>query len=78
VNMTTNGPPMNSMVTKRYISVDATNLKGGWEPSIVTIPIIDYKNGYYVKPNMVALKYPNFKKDVDPDAHVKVFNFAKK
>jgi len=29
VNMTTNGPPMNSMVTKRYRSVDATNLKGG-------------------------------------------------
>jgi hypothetical protein len=23
---------------------------------------------------MVALKYPNFKKDVDPNAHVKVFN----
>jgi hypothetical protein len=25
---------------------------------------------------MVALKYPNFKKDVDPNAHVKVFNFT--
>jgi hypothetical protein len=23
---------------------------------------------------MVALKYPDFKKDVDPDVHVKVFN----
>jgi hypothetical protein len=27
-----------------------------------------------VKPNKVALKCPNFKKDVDPNAHVKVFN----
>jgi hypothetical protein len=25
---------------------------------------------------MVALKYPDLKKDVDPDAHVRVFNFA--
>jgi len=27
---------------------------------------------------MVALKYPDFKKDVDPDAHVKVLNFVVK
>jgi hypothetical protein len=27
-----------------------------------------------VKPNKVAFKYPNFKKNVDPDVHVKVFN----
>jgi hypothetical protein len=31
-----------------------------------------------VRPNMVALKYPNFKKDVDLDAHVKVFNYIVK
>jgi hypothetical protein len=31
-----------------------------------------------VKPNKVALKYLDFKKDVDLDAHVKVFNFAVK
>jgi superfamily I DNA and/or RNA helicase len=27
---------------------------------------------------MVVLKYPNFKKNVDPDAHVKVFNYVVK
>jgi hypothetical protein len=27
---------------------------------------------------MVALKYPDFKKDVDLDAHVKVLNFVVK
>jgi hypothetical protein len=27
---------------------------------------------------MVALKYPSFKKDVDPNAHVRVFNFVVK
>ncbi len=28
--------------------------------------------------NRVVFKYPDFKKDVDPDAHVKVFNFVVK
>jgi len=37
-------------------------------------PILDHKNGHYVRPNRVAFKYLDFKKDVDPDAHVKVFN----
>jgi hypothetical protein len=27
---------------------------------------------------MIALKYFNFKKDVDPDAHVKMFNYVVK
>jgi hypothetical protein len=27
---------------------------------------------------MIALKYPNFKKDADLDAHVKVFNYVVK
>jgi len=31
-----------------------------------------------VKPNKVALKCPNFKQDVDPNAHVKVFNYIMK
>jgi hypothetical protein len=25
---------------------------------------------------MIALKYPDFKKDVDPNAHVRMFNFV--
>jgi hypothetical protein len=33
-----------------------------------------HTSGYYVKLNMVVLKYPYFKKNIDPVAHVKVFN----
>jgi len=36
--------------------------------------ILDHKDGHYVRPNMVAFKYPDFKKDVDPNVLVKVFN----
>jgi hypothetical protein len=75
VNMTTNWPPMSSMVVGGYKSVDATNLRGGyWQPSIVTVQIFNYKNGHSIRPNKVALKYLNFKKDVNPDAHVRMFN----
>ncbi len=31
-----------------------------------------------MRPNKVVFKYPNFKKDVDLDAHVKVFNYVVK
>jgi len=31
-----------------------------------------------VKPNKVVLKYHKFKKDVDPNVHVKVFNYIMK
>jgi hypothetical protein len=55
------------------------NSRGGYrKPSIVTIPILDHRDGRYVKLNKVALKYLDFKKDVDPDAHVKMFNFVVK
>jgi hypothetical protein len=77
VNRTTNQPLMSSMAVGGCISANVANPKGGYgEPYVVTAPIIDYKGGHYVKPNKVALKYPNFKKDVDPDAHVGVFNFV--
>jgi hypothetical protein len=36
------------------------------------------KNGHFIRPNIVALKYPNFKKKINLDVHVKVFNFAMK
>jgi hypothetical protein len=39
-------------------------------------PILDHRNDHYVRPNKVAFKYLDFKKDADPNAHVKVFNFA--
>jgi hypothetical protein len=70
---------MNSMVVGGYINVDATNLKGGYrEPCIVTVPILDHKDGHYVKPNMVALKCSNYKKNVDFNVHVKLLNFIVK
>jgi hypothetical protein len=40
--------------------------------------ILDHRDGHYVKPNRVTLKYFDFKKDVDLNAHVKVFNFVVK
>jgi len=68
---------MNSMATGRYRSANATNSGGGYrEPSTIITPIPNHKDGHYVRPNRVALKYPNFKKNVDPNAHVRVFNFA--
>ncbi len=67
------------MVVKRYKNADVMNSKGRYqEPFAIITPILDHKNGHYVRPNKVAFKYPNFKKDVNPDAHVKVFNFVVK
>jgi hypothetical protein len=58
---------------------DVVHPKGGYrEPIIITIPILDHKDGHYVKPNMVAFKYLDFKKDVDSDAHVRMLNFVVK
>ncbi len=47
--------------------------KGGFrEPIVVTTTILDQRNGHYVRPNRVALKYLDFKKDVDPNVHVRM------
>jgi hypothetical protein len=79
VNMTTNWPSMNLMDVGRYKNVDATNLRGGyWKSSIVIAQILDHKDGHYVRPNRVALKYPDFKKNVDPSVHVRMLNFVLK
>jgi hypothetical protein len=54
-------------------------LRGGYRDSFVVITkILDYKNGHSIKPNRVALKYHDFKKDVDLDVHVRVFNYVVK
>jgi hypothetical protein len=47
-----------------------------WEPIIIIVPILDHRDGNYVRPNRVALKYLDFKKGVDLDVHVKVCNYA--
>ncbi len=79
VNKIANLPPMSSMVVRGYRSVDATNPRGGYqELFIIVAPILDDKNGHYVKPSRVALKYLDFKKDVDLNANVRVLNFAVK
>ncbi len=79
VNKTTNRPLMNSMATRRYKNADATNPRKGYqEPSVITTQILDHRDGHSVRPNRVALKYLDFKKDVDPDVHVRMFNFVVK
>jgi hypothetical protein len=66
---------MSSMVVGRYINVNSMYIRRGYrELSIVTTPILDHRYGHYVRPNMVAFKYLDFKKDVNPNVHVKVFN----
>ncbi len=73
VNKTTNRPLMSSMAMERCRNVDAMHSREGYqEPIAVTIPSLVHRNGHYVRPNKVAFKYLNFKKDVNLDAHVKV------
>ncbi len=75
VNKITDRPLVSSMVIGGYKNANIVNLRRGyWEPSAVIAQFFYHKNGHYVKPNMVALKYPNLKKDVDLDVHVRVFN----
>jgi hypothetical protein len=54
---------MSSMVAKGCRNADVVHSKGGYqEPIAVITPILDLKNGHYVKPNRVAFKYLDFKK----------------
>jgi hypothetical protein len=70
---------MNSIAVRRYKSTDVKDSKGGHQkPSVITQGISNHKHGHFVRPNMVALKYLDFKKNADPDAHVKVFNLVMK
>jgi len=70
---------MNLIVARRYINTYAKNLIRGYqEPSIVIAKIPYHRNGHFVKANKVALKYPDFKKNVDLNVHVKIFNYAMK
>ncbi len=72
-------PLMNSMDAGRCRNVDVMNPKRRYQkPSTITVPIFYHRNGHYVRLNKVAFKYLDFKKDVDLDAHIKVFNFVEK
>jgi hypothetical protein len=77
VHRTTNQPLMSLVVARGYRSANIVYPRG-WhqEPFTVITPILDHRDGHYVRPNIVAFKYPNFKKNVDPNVHVKIFNFA--
>jgi hypothetical protein len=58
-------------------STDVANSKGEYqEPIAIMTLLFDHRDGHYVRPNMVAIKYLNFKKNIDLNAHVRVFNPA--
>jgi hypothetical protein len=79
VNRTIDQPLMSSLAARRYKSVDAMNPRGGYRgPFVVTAPILDHIIGHYVRPNKVAFKYLDFKKYVDPNVHVRMFNYIVK
>jgi hypothetical protein len=79
VNMTTYRPLMNSIIAEGYKNINAKNLgKGYRKPFIIITRIFNNRNGHYVKPNKVALKYLDFKNYVDPHVHVRMFNFVVK
>jgi hypothetical protein len=60
------------MVAKGCKNADVMHSKGGYrEPIAIITPILDHINGHYVKPNKVAFKYLDLKKDVDLDVHVR-------
>jgi hypothetical protein len=69
---------MNSMAIRRCKNAVTVHSKGEYrEPIVIILPILNHKNGHDVKPNKVALKYPDFKKDINPNyVHVKMFNFV--
>ncbi len=53
------------------------DLKGGYQgPSTITQRILDHRNGHFVRSNKVAFKYLDFKKDVNSNAHVRMFNYV--
>jgi hypothetical protein len=63
VKRTVDRPLMSSMAARRYRRVDVANLRGGYQkPFAIITQILDHKDGHYVRPNMVALTCPIFKK----------------
>jgi hypothetical protein len=61
---------MNSIAARRHKNTNVKSPRGGyWEPYVEIIEIPNNRNGHSIRPNMVALKYSNFKKDVDLKNH---------
>jgi len=66
---------MNSIAFRRYKSTYAKNLKVRYQkPSVIIVGILDHRNGHSIKLNRVALKYLDFKTNVDLNVHVRMFN----
>jgi hypothetical protein len=77
VHKTTNKPPMNLIATIRFRNTNVEDLKGGYRrPFVITQGIPNHTNGHFVKSNKVAFKYLNFKKNVDPNVGVRMFNYT--
>jgi hypothetical protein len=75
VHKITDRPPMNLIIVGGYKSIDVKDPKGGHqEPFVITQEVFNHRNGHFMRPNKVAIMYLDFKKDVDPDVHVRVFN----
>jgi hypothetical protein len=66
---------MSSIATRGYKNIDVEDPKGGhWETFVIIQGILKHRNGHFVRPNKVAFKCLNFKKDVDLNVHVRMFN----
>jgi hypothetical protein len=70
---------MISIATRRCRSANVVHSRGRYqEPLVITAPILGHRDGHYVRPNRVALKYLDFKIGVDPNVSVKMLNFIVK
>jgi hypothetical protein len=68
---------MSSVAARVYKIANVMNMRGGYQKLfIVTTPIFYHRYGHYVRPNRVAFMYSDFKKDGDPYACGKMFNFV--
>jgi hypothetical protein len=79
VNRTINRSLMSLVAVGQHKNVNVVHPKGGYQkPIFVTAPFFYHRDGHYVTPNKVAFKYLDFKKNVDLDVHVRMFNFVEK
>jgi len=62
-NKTIDWSLMNSMDVGGYRSANFVHPRWGYrKPFAITAPILNHRDGHYVRPNRVALKYPIFLK----------------
>jgi hypothetical protein len=77
VHKTTHKSPRSLIDVGGYKSTNAKNPKGWYKkPFVIIQGILDHKKNHFVRPNRVAYKYLDFKKDANRDVHVRVFNYV--